>query len=96
VSFGTCRKDLSARDDDAGEFEAELSDAEVEILSNYLMIGFIDGNYMRIPTLLKMNLSSRDFNTYSNANHLDKLMAMHDKARMDNETLESRYSWIKG
>ena len=36
--FHVCRKDLNDRDDIIQRFNVELSDIEVEILSNYLLI----------------------------------------------------------
>ena len=64
------------------------------ILSNYLLLEYIDSTYIRTPTLLKVNLSSSDFNAFSPANMLDKLMAMHKTYLSENETLLSRYAWM--
>ena len=36
--FHVCRKDLNDRDDILQRFNVELSDIEIEILSNYLLI----------------------------------------------------------
>lgn len=93
--FHICRKDLSDRDDEHEQFNVELSDMEIEILSNYLLLEYIDSTYIRTPTLLKVNLSSSDFNAFSPANMLDKLLAMHSKFLSENETLLSRYSWME-
>lgn len=92
--FHVCRKDLSDRDDVEEHFNIELSDTEIEILSNYLLLEYIDSTYIRTPTLLKVNLSSSDFNAFSPANMLDKLMAMHKTYLSENETLLSRYAWM--
>ena len=92
--FHICRKDLSDRDDIVNCFNVELSDMEIEILSNYLLLEYIDSTYIRTPTLLKVNLSSSDFNAFSPANMLDKLMDMHKTYLAENETLLSRYAWM--
>lgn len=92
--FHVCRKDLNNRNDEQEHFNEELSDTEIEILSNYLLLEYIDSTYIRTPTLLKVNLSSSDFNAFSPANMLDKLMDMHNKYLSENETLVSRYSWM--
>lgn len=92
--FHVCRKDLSDRNDETGEFGAELSDVEIEILSNFLLIEYLDSTYIRTPTLLKSSLSSTDFNSFSSANMLDKLMAMHKTYLSENESLLSRYAWL--
>lgn len=92
--FHVCRKDLNDRDDVAECFNPELSDMEIEILSNYVLLEYIDSTYVRTPTLLKVNLSSSDFNAFSPANMLDKLLAMHKTYLAENEALLSRYAWI--
>ena len=92
--FHVCRKDLNDRDDIQECFNSELSVMEIEILSNYLLLEYIDSTYVRTSTLLKVNLSSTDFNAFSPANMLDKLMAMHKTYLTENETLLSRYAWM--
>lgn len=92
--FHVCRKDLNDRDDILQRFNVELSDIEIEILSNYLLIEYIDSEYIRVPTVLKVSLPSTDFKAYSSANMLDKLMAMHKAYLSENETLLSRYAWM--
>ena len=92
--FHVCRKDLNDRDDILQRFNVELSDIELEILSNYLLIEYIDSTYIRVPTLLKVSLPSSDFKVFSPANFLDKLMAMHKTYVTENETLLSRYAWM--
>jgi hypothetical protein len=92
--FHVCRKDLSDRDDVLQQFNVQLSDTEIEILSNYLLIEYIDSEYIRVPSLLKVQLPSSDFKVFSPANFLDKLMAMHKTYVKENETLLSRYAWM--
>jgi hypothetical protein len=92
--FHVCRKDLNNRDDIIQRFNDDLSDIEIEILSNYLLIEYIDSTYIRVPTLLKVSLPSSDFKVFSPANFLDKLMAMHRTYVTENETLLSRYAWM--
>lgn len=92
--FHICRKDLNDRNDILERFNVSLSDMEIEILSNYMLLEYIDSTYIRVPTLLKVNLSSNDFNAFSPANMLDKLMSMHKTYLAENETLLSRYAWM--
>ena len=92
--FNVCRKNLSDRDDIIQRFNDDLSDIEIEILSNYLLIEYIDSEYIRVPSLLKVQLPSSDFKAFSPANFLDKLMAMHTTYVRENETLLSRYAWM--
>lgn len=94
VRFHVCRKDLNDRNDDLGEFNVVLSDVEIEILSNYLLLEYLDSTYIKTPTLLKSSLSSTDFNSFSSANMLDKLIAMHKTYLAENESLLARYAWL--
>lgn len=92
--FHVCRKDLTDRDDVLQRFNVDLSDIEIEILSNYLLIEYIDSEYIRVPSLLKVQLPSNDFKVFSPANFLEKLMEMHKTYVTENETLLSRYAWM--
>ena len=92
--FHVCNKDLSNRDDNLEQFNVDLSDIEIEILSNYIVIEYLDSNYIKVPSLLKVALPSKDFIAYSPANMLDKLTVMHDMYRKENEGLLSRYAWM--
>lgn len=94
AKFHVCRKDLTDRDDILQRFNVDLSDIEIEILSNYLLIEYIDSEYIRTPSLLKIQLPSTDWKVFSPANFLEKLMNMHSTYVKENETLLSRYAWM--
>lgn len=93
-NFHVCRQDLSDRDDEQEQFNIELTPVEIEILSNYMVLAYVDSTYVRTPTLLKMTLSSTDFNAFSSANQLTKLTEMQVRFRGENEALVSRYAWL--
>lgn len=93
VAFRSCKQDISKRTEEG--FECTLTDTEVEILANYMTIAYLDSNYIRVPLALKQTLSSKDFNAFSPANHLEKMVEMREKYRKDNETLLVRYSYIR-
>lgn len=95
AAFRGCRQDLSARDQALAAFHCTLTDTEIEILSNYMVIAYLDSNYIRVPLALKQTLSSKDFNAFSPANQLEKMMALREMYRKENETLLSRYRWIE-
>ncbi|MDF2700906.1 MAG: hypothetical protein K0Q49_2470 [Haloplasmataceae bacterium] len=95
VGFYACKKSLSDRDEVLMQFNTDLDDNEIEILSNFLLLDFIDSNYIRVPTVLKANLVSKEFHAFSPAMLLDKLILMSDTYLKRNETLLSRYAWKK-
>lgn len=92
--FHVCKIDLTDRDDLLQRFNQELSDTEIEIIVNYMVLEYVDATYIRVPTLLKVSLSSSDFNAFSNANLLSKLTEMQKRFLTENETLLSRYAWM--
>lgn len=92
--FHVCRKDLNDRDDIIERFNCELSEVEIDIISNYMLIEYVDSTYIRTPSLLKVSMGSTDFKTYSSANMLDKLMAMRKAYVAENESLVMRYAWL--
>ena len=92
VAFIVCKQNLSDRTKEA--FNVKLTDVEIEILTNYMVIEYIDSNFIRIATLLKQSLPSKDFNAFSQANHLDKMTELREMYRRNNETLLVRYSWL--
>lgn len=62
AAFRGCRQDLSQRN--KVKFKCKLTDTEIEILSNYMVINYLDSNYIRVPLMLKQTLSSKDFNAF--------------------------------
>lgn len=92
--FHVCTKDLTDRSDEQECFNCDLSDLEIDILSNYILLEYVDSTYIRTPLLLEVNLSSTDFNSYSPANMLSKLTEMQERYVAENEALLSRYAWI--
>ncbi len=93
ASFRGCKQDLSQRN--KVRFKCKLTDTEIEILANYMVIAYLDSNYIRVPLALKQTLSSKDFNAFSPANQLDKMIAMREKYRKDNETLLVHYRYLE-
>ena len=85
AAFRGCRQDLSQRN--KVKFKCKLNDTEIEILSNYMVIEYLDSNYIRAAL--------PDFNAFSPANHLSKAIEVREMYRKNNETLLSRYRWIK-
>ena len=93
AAFSGCKKDLTQRTD--SEFTIALTDTEIEILINYMTIEWIDSNYIRVPLALKQTLSSKDFNAFSQANHLKEMRELREMYRKDNETKLVRYRYSR-
>lgn len=94
VKFKCCKQNLKSRNDDIQTFYIELTDDEIEILSNWMFIRYLEANYINIPTMLKGGLvSAKDFHSLNIAPHLGKLIEIRDMYKKDNQQLMSAYSY---
>ena len=93
LMFSGCHVDLSDRDDELGEFNFELSDRDFEILSNYMVICYLDANYIRTGEMLKSHLSSTDFHKYDNKDVLGKVKETRQMYKDENDRLMIDYSY---
>ena len=92
VKFRACKQNLRDRDDVLQTFNIELTDDESEILILFMLVEYLSATYINVPTLLKQSLSSKDFNVFSGANHLDKLILLRDTYMREAKQLVSSYS----
>lgn len=92
VKFKACKQDLSNRDNDNQIFNIVLTEEEIEILANFMYIEFLNTNYINVPSLLRENLSSRDFLSFSSANHLDGLINLRETCEKLTRQMISSYS----
>jgi len=93
VRFGVCKQDLSDRDDTAEKFNADLSDAEIEIIASLLAQEYIDATSIRTQELMKLSLTGRDFHFVSQKDQLNALMAMRGQFAREVARLMSEYSY---
>ena len=93
LMFSGCHVDLSNRDDELGEFNFRLSDRDFEILSNYMVICYLDANFIRTGEMLKSHLSSTDFHKYDNKDVLGKVKEVRQMYKDENDRLMIDYSY---
>lgn len=93
VRFRSCKQNLKERDDFLQCFNCELTDEEIEILSDFMVIEYLDSNYIRVPAAMKQVLSNKDFNTYSPANLLEKVTAVRNRYMAEAKQLMRDYSY---
>lgn len=91
-AFHICKADLDDRDEEKERFNIKLTTEEFIILSNYMTINYIDSNYIRVATALELSLTSKDFNTFSPAKHLDTLRSIRDMYVRENDSMCMKYS----
>lgn len=94
VAFQNCvSQDLSDRDDELAEFNFKLTDANFVILVNYMVLEWLDSNYIRTSAALKARLSSSDFHSLQLSNQLGKAMELRDMLKSENDQLAINKSY---
>lgn len=88
--YQSCTHNLEDRDrnvDSFGGFNTSLSDTDIEILSNYMVIAWLDSEYICTPTALKARLSPSDFKSLNLPQSLGKAMELRSMLKKENDQL---------
>ena len=93
LMFESCNQDLDDRDDILGEFCFQLSPTNIEILTNFMVIEYIDSNYLRTSSALKSRLSSADFKSLNLQQQLTKVMELRSMLKSENDQLAINKSY---
>ena len=93
LMFSGCAQDLDDRDDELRAFNFCLSNKNFQILSNYMVICYLDANYIRTGEMLKSHLSSTDFHKYDNKDTLGKVKEIREMYKEENDQLMINYSY---
>lgn len=92
VDFEDCKQDLSDRDETLNSFNIDLTDINFEILSNFMVIKYIEATYINTPMALKAYMSTADFHKYDNKDVLGKVVEVRDSYLKRNKQLMINYS----
>lgn len=92
VAFECCNQDLSDRDEELAQFNFDLSDTNFEILSNFMVITYLDSTYIRNSLMLQAHMSTSDFHKYDNKDVLGKAIEVRDMYKAENKQLMINYS----
>ena len=76
------------------EFNRVLTDLEIEIISYWMVFNWITPKINNIE-LLKQSLSSKDYQIYSQANHLKELLDLKNDAKTEAHYWMNRYGYLK-
>lgn len=94
VQFQSCSgQDLSDRDDEMGEFNFRLTDTNFELLSNYMVVSWLDSQILTTNNL-RSRLTSSDFKSLNLHNQLSKLMELRTMLKSENDQLAINKSYI--
>lgn len=87
VKYTNCKKDLSDRDNILEQFNFKLTDTELEVLVKYMLVEWLEANYINTPMVLKSQLTSKEFNATRNVEVLDKVIMLRNKYLQENKQL---------
>ena len=90
--FQSCSQSLD-RDDIMQEFETELNKDIKDTLVNYMVIEYIDSNYLKTSQALKARLSSSDFKSLNLPQQLSKVMELRSMLKSENDQLAINKSY---
>lgn len=88
-----CEHDLSDRDEELKQFNSDLSDLEIEILSILMVREWISQRLHSVTTVMQ-TFSGKETNFYSQAAHIKELREMDDRLRLEAQQLSRDYSYI--
>lgn len=91
IKFKQCKK-LSDKDDDLKQYNTTLTDEEVEILANLMVLEWLKQRINSIE-VLKQTMSTKDYKTFSNANFLDSLVNLRKDTNAEVDRLIVSYTY---
>ena len=87
-----CEHDLSDRDEELKQFNSDLSDLEIEILSILMVREWISQRLHSVTTVMQ-TFSGKETNFYSQSSHIKELREMDDRLRLEAQQLSRDYSY---
>lgn len=93
VKFQSCNnQDLFDRDDELQQFGFRLTNENFELLSNYMVISWLDSQILT-TNMLKSRLSSSDFHSLNLHNQLSKVIELRNTLKSENDQLAINKSY---
>ena len=87
-----CKSDLSLRDDDAQEFEANLSDVEIELLAMGMLDAWIS-QYLNSTENVLQFIGGKDEKFYSQSSHIAEIRSIKDENLREMNRLHNYYTY---
>lgn len=91
IRFKQCKK-LSNKDIVLRKYNEELTDEEVEILANLMILEWLKPQINSIE-LLKQGMSNKDYRMFSQANHLESLKGLKKDTQSEVDKLIVSYTY---
>ena len=87
-----CEHDLSDRDEELKQFNFDLSDIELEIISLLMCREWVSGQLLSVTNTLQV-FSGKETTYFSQAAHLKELQALDEKFRLEAQQLSRDFSY---
>ena len=88
-----CTNDLSDRNEDLKQFNSNLTDLEMEILSILIAREWVSSALLSVTTVLQ-TFSGKETSFFSQAAHLKELQSLDEKLRLEAQQLSRDYTYI--
>ena len=88
-----CEHDLSDRDEELNQFNCDLSDLEIEILSILTVREWISQHLHSVTNVMQV-FGGKEEKWFSQASHIKELREMDDRLRLEAQQLSRDYSYI--
>lgn len=88
-----CEHDLSDRDEELKQFNCDLSDLEIEILSILTVREWISQHLHSVTNVMQV-FGGKEEKWFSQASHIKELREMDDRLRLEAQQLSRDYSYI--
>lgn len=92
LQFQSCTQELEV-DETLQEFDCKLTNNNIQMLVNYMVIEYIDSNYLRTAQALRSRLSSADFKSLNLPQQLSKVMELRSMLKSENDQLAINKSY---
>ena len=93
VAYQSAKQNLSDRDDELEQFNFVLKDDTFVILVNYMVIEWLNANFILTSSSLKARLSSSDFHSLNLHNQLEKVLELRSMLKSENDQLAINKSY---
>lgn len=97
-AIGKCKRivktiDLTNRNDELMQFDAEMSDEVLDIITEWMTVFWLEPFVNNIENL-RNSLSTKDFSVFSPANLLEKIGDRYDKSYKRARSITNEYSYF--
>ena len=90
-----CSSDLNDRDDELGEFNSELSEEDIDIITEWMVVNWLKPIKNDLDNLHN-RINTNEFSSISPANMLLALNEHYENSRKHARTLMNQYSYVCG